>query len=75
MLATLVNAEGAISGATTLISTALGKMHACSGTAADYTVGLPAVSVSAGKFIGFRMVPVLTKFVTLDGNASELIDG
>jgi len=43
--------------------------------AADYTVGLPAVTSNAGKLIGFRMAPGLTKFVTLDGNASELIDG
>jgi hypothetical protein len=75
MLATLVNAEVSVTASTTLTATAFGKLHVCSGTTADYTVGLPAVSGNAGKFIGFRMAPGLTKFVTLDANASELIDG
>jgi hypothetical protein len=65
--------EVSISGAITLTSTAFGKIHVCSGTSADYTVGLPAVSGNAGKIISFRMSSALTKLVTLDGNASELI--
>lgn len=74
-MAMLVNAEVSITGATTLNSGAFGKMHACSGTTINYTVGLPAVSGNAGKMIGFRMSPALTKLVTVDGNSSEAIDG
>lgn len=75
MLSTLISSEVSIAGSVTLTASAFGKMHVCSGTSADYTVGLPAVSGNAGKLIGFRMSPALTKFVTIDGNASELIDG
>ncbi|WP_052659177.1 hypothetical protein [Pseudomonas sp. LFM046] len=75
LLATLVNAEVAISAATTLTSGAFGKMHTVTGTTADYAVGLPAVSGNGGKLIGLRMSSALTKFITVDGNASELIDG
>jgi hypothetical protein len=54
----------------------MGRMHLCTGTSADYTVTLPATSGNAGKFIGLRMgtSSALTKLVTVDGNASELID-
>jgi hypothetical protein len=50
-------------------------MHVCSGTTADYSVTLPPASGNTGKFIGLRMASSLTKLVTLDANASELIDG
>ena len=53
----------------------IGRMHVCSGTSADYTVTLPAASGNTGKLIGFRMSNALTKLVTLDGSASETIDG
>lgn len=72
LLSDLTAAEIAITGATTAT---ISRMHVCSGTTADYTVTLPAVSGNTGKLIGFRMAPGLTKLVTLDGNASELIDG
>lgn len=75
MLASLLSSEVSITGATTLTAAAFGKMHVCSGTTADYTVGLPAVSGNAGRFIGFRMASTLTKLVTLDGDGSEVIDG
>lgn len=75
LVSSLLNTEVSVTGAVTLDSTAFGKMHACSGTSANYTVGLPAAAGNAGKFIGLRMVPALTKLVTIDGNASELIDG
>jgi hypothetical protein len=64
-----------VTGATTLTSTAFGKVHRVTGTTSDYTIGLPAVSGNAGKFIEFIMDGALTKLVTLDGNASETIDG
>lgn len=54
---------------------AIGTMHVCSGTTSDYTVTLPAASGNAGRLIGFRMASGLTKLVTIDGNASETIDG
>jgi len=72
MLSVLTAAEISVTGATTLT---VGRMHVCSGTSADYTVTLPAASGNAGKFLGVRMSSALTRFVTLDGNASETIDG
>lgn len=72
MLSTLTAAEIAITTTTTLT---ISRMHVCSGTTANYTVTLPAVSGNAGKFVGVRMATGLTKLVTIDGNASEAIDG
>ena len=62
---------------TTTATATIGRMHHCTGTSADYTVTLPAASGNAGKLIGFRMgsASALTKLVTIDGNASETIDG
>lgn len=73
--------EVAITGTTTITSAGLATdfsqiiWHVCSGTSANYTVTLPAVSGQTGKYIGFRMASGLTKLVTLDGNGSETIDG
>lgn len=75
MLSVLASAEVSISAATTLTASAFGKMHVCSGTSSDYTVGLPAVSGNSGKLIGIRGDSALTRYVTLDPNASETIDG
>lgn len=72
LLATLTAAEISVTGATTAT---ISRMHTCSGTSADYTVTLPAASGNTGKLIGFRMATGLTKLVTIDGNASETIDG
>lgn len=72
MLATLAASEISVTGA---VTATISRMHVCSGTSADYTVALPAASGNAGKLIGFRMASGLTKLVTLDGNASETIDG
>lgn len=71
-LSPLTSAEISITGATTAT---LGRSHVCSGTTADYTVTLPAVSGNAGRSLTLRMAPGLTRWVTVDGNASELIDG
>lgn len=68
----LHGSEVSITGAATAT---IDRMHVCNGTSSNYTVTLPAVSGNAGKLIGFRMDPGLTKLVTLDGNASETIDG
>ena len=59
----------------TTASLTIGRHHVCSGTTADYTVTLPAVSGNAGKLLSVEMSGALTKLVTLDGNASETIDG
>lgn len=75
MLSQLLNSEVSVTGAVTLTSTAFGKLHVCTGTTIDYTVGLPAVSGNAGKFIGLRMSPALTKIVTIDPNGAETING
>lgn len=74
LFAPLTYSEVSVTGA---VTAAVGKMHVCSdsGTPADYTVTLPAVSGNTGKMIGFRMSSALTKLVTLDGNSSETIDG
>lgn len=74
-LRALVNSEVSINATATLTSTAFGKMHVCTGTTANYTVNLPAVAGNTGKIIGVRMANALTKLVTLDAAASELIDG
>lgn len=71
-LSVLTGAEISI---TTTATATIGRMHVCSGTSADYTVTLPAVSGNTGKFIGFRMAGGLTKLVTIDGNSTETIDG
>lgn len=73
-----LGAWGALSGENSITTTAtavIGRLNVCSGTSADYTVTLPAVSGNAGKYIGFQMAPGLTKLVTLDGNSTETIDG
>lgn len=72
MLSPLVAAEVSVTAAATAT---IDRMHVCSGTTADYTLTLPAASGNAGRFVGVRMAPGLTRWVTIDGNASELIDG
>lgn len=67
--------ESAITGAVTLDATAFGRSFVCSGTAADYTVTLPTAVGKTGQTIAFRMSTALTRFVTLDGNGTETIDG
>lgn len=62
----------AVTGTTTAT---VGQLHVCTGTSADYTVTLPAVSGNDGRYIAFKMGSGLTRFVTLDGNAAEQIDG
>lgn len=75
MLSVLTSTPVAITGTTTLTSAAFGKMHVCSGTSANYTVTLPSPTGNAGKLIGFRMAPGLTKLVTLSRNSADVIDG
>lgn len=71
-LSTLVNAEVAV---TTTATLTISKQHLISGTSADYTVTLPAASGNTGKFLSLRINPTATKVFTVDGNASETIDG
>ncbi len=52
------SALGALSGTVSVTGTAtatISRLHVCSGTTADYTVTLPAVSGNSGKYIGFVM--------------------
>ena len=72
MFSVLSSAEIAV---TTTATLTLNRMHVCSGTTADYAVTLPAVSGNAGKFIGIRIAPGCTRWITLTGNAAETIDG
>ncbi len=51
------------------------RMHTIACTGADGVFTFPAVSGNAGKVIGIHVLPSNTKRVTLDGNASELLDG
>ena len=67
-----LNGENSITGTATAV---IGRLNVCSGTSANYTVTLPAVSGNSGKYIGFRMAAGLTKLVTLDGDGTETIDG
>lgn len=74
-LSVLTASEVSITGATTAT---ISKQHVVTGTSADYTITLPAASGNSGKFLSFRFGPALTdlsKVITLDGNASETIDG
>lgn len=72
MLSTLVNSEVSVTGATTAT---ISKMHTCSGTSANYTVSLPSTSGNAKKLVGLRMLPGLTKLVTIDAGAGVTIGG
>ena len=72
LLATLVNAPVSVTGATSAV---FGKLHVCSGTSANYTVGLPNPSGNANRLVGFRMAGGLTKLVTIAPFGSETIDG
>jgi hypothetical protein len=71
-----IHEEVAITGTVTLTSAAFGRMHVISGTTANYTITLPAVSGNAGQIIGFRVAPIAsaTRIYTLDGNSTETID-
>ncbi len=71
-LAALKNTETAI---TTTATATISTQHLISGTSSNYTITLPAASGNTGKFIGFRISPTATKLFTIDGNASETIDG
>ena len=64
-----------VTAATTLTTSAIGKLHICSGTTADYTVTLPTAASCANEHISFAMASGLTKMVTLDANGTETIDG
>jgi hypothetical protein len=65
----------AITGAYTMGANSFGNLHFCSGTTADYTLTLPAVSGNTGRIVTIQMSNTLTKLVTVDGNGSEMIDG
>ncbi len=60
---------------TTTATATISKQHLVSGTTSNYTVTLPAASGNTGKFISFRISTSATKLFTIDGNASETIDG
>lgn len=77
LLSVLTSTPVAVTTTAALTGTAFGKMHVCSdaGSPANYTVTLPDPTSNAGKLIGFRMAPGLTKLVTLAQHASETIDG
>ena len=64
-------AEGQITGVKALTIADLEKMWVCTGTTADYSVYLPKPSECAGKMVGLRMDPGLTKLVTLDAGQTD----
>ncbi len=72
-LSTLSQPVTAITGTASVGS--FSTLYKCTGTSADYTVTLPAVSGNAGRFMAFRggTSSELTKVVTIDGNGSETI--
>lgn len=55
----------------------IGRHHVISDLAspADYTVTLPPAAGCAGRQLSIAIAPTTTKLITVDGNASELIDG
>jgi hypothetical protein len=52
----------------------IGRHHVVTVTAADKTLGLPAVSGNAGKMVSIEIAASTTKLITIDGNSSEKID-
>jgi len=72
MLSSIVNAEIAVSGATT--ATIL-CWHNCTATSANYALTLPTAASSSGKLLGIRIDPSSTYLVTVTGNGAETIDG
>ena len=64
-----------ISEDTVLTTTALGKLHICSGTSANYAVTLPPAASCSGKTIAVSIATGTTKLVTITGNGTELING
>lgn len=63
-----------ITGAISLTSTALGKIHILTGTTSDYTVDLPTAVGNEGVII-FKGAAALTKIVTIQGVSGQTIDG
>jgi len=63
-----------VTGAISLTSTAMGKIHICTGTSADYTVDLPTAVGNQGTII-FKGAAALTKIVTIAGTGGQTIDG
>jgi hypothetical protein len=75
MLSTLTTAETAIS--TDSQALAYGNLYSFAdlGSPADYHCHLPDPASSAGKFIGVRGLPLLTKVVTITRYGTEKING
>lgn len=63
-----------ITGAISLTSSALGKIHICTGTSANYTVDLPTAIGNEGTIV-FKGSSALTKVVTIQGVSGQTIDG
>ena len=61
-----------ITGATTAT---INRLHSINLTSAAATITLPAASGNSGNVVGFLIASTNTKTVTIDGNASETIDG
>lgn len=60
---------------TTPTTLTAGKHHVITETIADRTHTLPAATSCAGKLISIQIAASTTKLITIDGNASETIDG
>jgi hypothetical protein len=76
-LSTDVSTEVAITAATILSASALGKRHLISGTATDYSITLPTAVGVAGQKLSFRvdLFAAASKVYTIDPNGAETIDG
>lgn len=70
-----IKLETNITGTATLTSAAFSRVHRCTGTSADYTIALPAVSGNDGRWISFIMDDAMDKVITLDGSGGETING
>lgn len=64
----------AITGATSLTSSAFGKIHTCTGTGSDYTVDLPTAVGNAQEMVMIKGAAALTKVVTVVGVSGQTID-
>jgi len=64
-----------ITAATSLTSSALGKLHTCTGTSSDYQVDLPTAVGNSEEMILIKGAAALTKVVTVVGVSGQTIDG
>ena len=67
--------ESTLVSITAAATAVINRVHSVELTSAAATITLPAASGNSGNVVGFLIASTNTKTVTIDGNASETIDG